>query len=1037
MFNRSIAIVILLLAYSALMGQTIDVSGTVLDQVSQETIIGANVLVKGTTQGTITDIDGSFEIKNVSPTDILTITYIGYEAQEVSIEGRTQIEVLLGVQANELEEIVVVGYGRQKKKVITGAIASLDAEEITKAPIARVEQVLQGRTAGVQVTNQSGQPGEEPTVRVRGVGTTGNPTPLYIVDGFPVGGIDYLNPGDIETIDVLKDAASAAIYGARAANGVVLITTKGGSEGKMSVTYDAYYGMQNATNKLDMLNADEYKMLMNEGARNGGLTEPFDELEISQFDTDWQDALFQKNVPMQSHQISLSGGTKQSSFLSSMSYFTQGGIIGGEKSQFDRYTARVNANHQANKYIKIGSNLGYTHLIRRSVASNTSFTGAYNGALNLDPLTPVYEERENVLAEYPYNVEPVVSNADGQIYGISQNVGAEIVNPLALLEIDNATTRKDQLVGNMFAEVEPIKNLRARTSFGIDLAYVLDDSFKPLFYLNGAQLNDNQTSVNKDIDRYFTWQWENTLAYDFKINNDHSFGLLAGTTANEFAFEDLGGFNADVPTDDPEHVYLNQATDTLWRSSGGAYDSALFSLFGRVNYSYKDRYSLTTTVRRDGSSKFGENNRYGVFPSIGLAWVISEEPFMSSLGFLNYAKLRGSWGVNGNQEIGNYQFVSSIIQNRRYTFGNGSEVGSSPAFIENADIAWEESRQLNFGLDFGMLENQIQGSLDYYVKTTKGLLERVAIPGHVGNDGPISNVGSVRNEGVELSLNYRDKAGPVGFYVGVNGAYNVNEMTEIGNAEKVIPGAGWAVAGAVTRTEEGLPIAYFWGYQTDGIFQNQAEVFSHISADGELLQPVAVPGDVRFVDTNNDGIINEDDRTFIGNPTPDFTFGLNTSLDYKGVDLSLFFQGALGHQVFNGTQRRDLRFTNRTTTYLDRWTGEGTSNEIPRYTWIDTNGNDRVSDLYVEDASYMRLKNIQIGYTFSSASMKKVGGQSLRVYVSGENVFTLTKYTGIDPEIGAQGYFDSNGNYNAFNVGIDRAIYPQARTFRIGVSLTY
>lgn len=1031
MWNLIKSLLIVVSISGGLMAQ-IDISGIVLDAITGESVIGATVLVEGTTKGTITDIDGSYSLNDIANDATLAVSYIGYETQLIPIDGRSRIDVSLGIEANELDEIVVVGYGRQKKKVVTGAIASIDADEITQAPVTRIDQALQGRTPGVQVTNQSGQPGEEPTVRIRGTGTTGNPTPLYVVDGLPVAGIDYLNPGDIESIDVLKDAASAAIYGARAANGVVLITTKGASEGAMRVAYDGYYGAQNAVNKIEMLNAEEYVMMMNEGARNAGLSEPFETQEIPAYDTDWQDALFQTNAPMQSHQISLSGGNKKSKYLSSVSYFTQDGIIGGEKSKFDRYTGRINATHKANDYITVGGNIGYTHLTRRSISSNTSFNGAYSSALNLDPLTPLIEDRESMLNSYPFNIEPVVTNSDGEFYGISQLVGAEIVNPLALIETDNSQTRKDQIVGNMYAEIQPIQNLRIKSSYGVDLSYILDDGFRPEYFLNGAQLNEI-TSVSKNIQRYSSWQWENTASYDFSINEKHAIGILAGTTANELKFENLSGFNTGIPTDDPDNVYLNQAIDTSDVAGGGAWDEALYSIFGRINYSYNDKYSITTILRRDGSSKFGFNNRYGIFPSIGVAWVVSDEPFMNSLDYINYAKLRGSWGINGSQAIGNYQFLSSIDQNRVY---NGS-VGASPASTGNADLQWEESRQFNVGLDFGLLENQVQGSLDYYVKNTKGLLETVLIPGYVGNNAPVANVGSVRNEGVELALNYRNKSGPVGYYIGVNGGYNKNTMTEIGNEQGVIPGAGWALESSVTRTEEGLPIAYFWGYETNGIFQSENDIFSHIGSSGQILQPNAKPGDVIFVDVNKDGVINEDDRTFIGNPTPEFTYGANVSFDYKGFDLSLFFQGAAGHQIFNGLQRRDLIFTNRTTAVLDRWTGEGTSDVEPRFTWIDTNGNNRVSDLYIENGDYLRLRNVQFGYTFSPEMMKKVGGQSLRFYVSGENILTLTNYTGTDPEIGAQGFFDNNGNFNAFNVGIDRAVYPQARTFRVGVSLTY
>lgn len=1008
------------------------VSGIITDVNSTESIIGATVTVNGANNGTITDIDGMYSIKTSSLNDTITVSYVGYTTQIIPLSGRSTVDIALSVDDVQLQEVVVIGYGRQKKRLVSGAISQVSEKEIKAAPILRVEQALQGRTAGVQVINSSGQPGDEPSVRIRGVGTTGSAKPLYIVDGLAVGGIDYLNPGDIETIDVLKDAASAAIYGARAANGVVLITTKSGTKGKMTVGYDAYYGVQNAAKKLNMLNSDQYRELMNEGATNAGLTAPFDLNLVADHDTDWQEELFVNNAPIQNHQLTVAGGNEKSTYASSLSYFSQEGIIGGSKSQFDRYTARLNSNHQVNKMFSFGNTLAYTHLIKRGIGTNQSFNGAYSSALNLDPLTPVFEENENVLGQYPYSIEPVVRNSEGKAYGISRNVGAEVVNPLALIEIDNDEIRKDQLVGSVFGTFEPIEGLKFKSNLGIDLAYLMNDGFRPLFFLNGAQLNDNTTSVNKRIERFYTWQWENTVAYD-KTYGDHTIGGLAGITATEFNYEDLSGFNTGVPVSDPDNVYLNLATDTLWNSGGGAAHSSLYSLFGRLNYSYKDKYSVSAIMRRDGSSKFGANSRFGVFPSIGLAWVASDEDFLKDkLGPMNYLKLRASWGVNGNQEIGDYQFVSIIDQSRGYTYGGGREVGSSPLFIENEDIRWEESTQLNFGADMAFFENKLQVTADYYVKETSGLLENIPIPGHVGNGGPIANVGSVENKGVELAVNWRTTAGKLKYFVGVNGAFNANQMTFIGNSEKVINGASWALEGIVTRAEEGLPIAYFWGFETDGLFQNTNEVFQHINNEGIPLQPNAVPGDVRFVDVNGDGTIDQDDRTQIGNPTPDFTFGFNASIEYSNFDFSMFWQGTYGNDIFNGSQRQDLRFTNRTDAILDRWTGEGTSTSIPRYTWLDINNNSRVSDLYIEDGSYIRLKNIQVGYTLASSILDRIGATKWRFFVSAENLLTLTGYSGADPEIGAN---DSGGS--SFDIGIDRGIYPQAKTFRFGTSLIF
>jgi len=1010
-----------------LFAQTHNVSGKITDGESGLGIPGVTVVEVGTMNGTTTDIDGNFTIKLASPASLLEVSFIGYKTQKIPVNSRTSINLTLESEATDLSEVVVIGYGTQKKKVVTGAIASVSSEEINSTPVLRIDQAMQGRTAGVQVTNLSGQPGEAPTIRIRGAGTTGNADPLYIVDGIPVGGIDYLNPGDIESIDVLKDAASAAIYGARAANGVVLIVTKTGKSGKMNISYSGYSGVQNVAKTLDMLDADQYRMIMNEGARNAGLTEPFDLNEIPANNTNWQDLLFQKNVPIQNHELSFTGGNETTTYASSLSYFSQQGIIGGDKSQFERITARLNTNSKVNKVISFGNSLAYSHITRRGIGSNESFNGAYSSALNLDPLTSLYETNPDVLALPPYSTEPVVKDNLGNVYGISNYVGAEIVNPLALLEIQTGETRVDKLVGSIFAEAEIMKGLKVKSSLGIDLAYVLNDSYRPLYYLNGAQLNIDKTSVTKSIDRYYTWQWENTISYTKKID-DHNFSLLSGTSASKYNYENLYGFNAKVPLFDPDNVYLNMATDTVWVATGGADHSALASIFGRLTYDFKNRYSFTGILRRDGSSKFGANNRYGIFPSVGFAWVASDEAFFPKIRNIDQLKFRTSWGINGNENIGNYQFISTIDKSRGYIFGSGRIVGASPSYIENADIRWEESKQIDIALDLATFNNRLIATVDYYVKTTSGLLERVAIPGHVGNDPPVANVGSVENKGIEVSLNWRNKVDKFSYSVGINGSYNKNKMTNIGNDEKVLPGATWAVAGMVTRAEEGLPIAYFWGYKTDGIFQNQAEIYQHIGATGQVLQPNAKPGDVRFVDVNGDGILDPDDRTMIGNPTPDWTFGFNASAEYKQFDFSMLVVGTYGNDIFNGSQRQDLRYTNRTAAILDRWNGEGTSTEVPRYTWLDINNNYRVSDLYIEDGSFIRLKNMQFGYTLPANILKKIGAVTWRFYLSGENLITLTKYTGADPEIGARSSFD---------IGIDRGIYPQARTIRLGTTITF
>jgi TonB-linked SusC/RagA family outer membrane protein len=957
---------------------------------------------------------------------------------EIPINGRTVIDVVLQSEQTILEEVVVIGYGTQKKKVVTGAIATVDAEQIEKIPVLRVEQAMQGQTAGVQVTQMSGQPGEAPTVRIRGTGTTMDSNPLYVVDGMVVGGMDYLNPGDIQSIDVLKDAASAAIYGARAANGVVLITTKTGSAGKMSLNFSTYYGIQNVGKTIEMMDADEYRILMNEGARNANQTEPFDLNEVPNANTDWQELMFTKNAPMMNYDLSISGGSDKATYASSVSYFSQQGIIGGEDSQFDRLTARLNGNVKATDWFTFGSDLAYSSFSRRGIASNGSFNTVYSSALNLDPLTPLYETDIANLSKSPFSNQPVVTTANGDIYGISgyydyadttwrEYVGSEVVNPMALLEIQRGETRVDKFVGNIYGEITFMEGLKLRSTLGTDLAYVNWDTYTPLFYLNGAQSNTDYTDVSKNIDRYFNWQWENILSYSRKIK-EHNFSVLAGTSAKEDNWENLTGFNDDVPLTDPDNVYLNMATDSAWRSGGGASDYGLFSLFGRVTYDYKSRYAFTGIIRRDGSSNFGTNNRYGWFPSLGVSWVMTEENFMPDLGPVDFLKLRASWGINGNDRIGYYQYVSTIDKSRGYTFGGGSQTGASPGYIENADVKWEESSQIDIALDAGLFGNRLTTTVDFYIKNTEDLLETIEIPGYVGNSPPVANIGSVKNTGVEISANWKHYLKKLRYNVGLNTAYNKNEMTKIANANGYITGATWAIAGPVTRCEEGLPIAYFWGYKTDGIFQTQNDVYAHIGNDGYQLQPNAKPGDVRFVDVNGDSKIDENDRTYIGNPTPKWTLGINGGAEYMNFDISFLFTGAFGHQIFNGAQRQDLQYANRPVSALDRWTGEGTSNEIPRYTWADVNNNYRVSDLYVEDGNYVRLKNIQIGYTLPKKFLERIKCNAWRFYVSAENLVTFTSYSGADPEIGAMSSLD---------IGIDRGVYPSAVTYRFGTSISF
>ncbi|MFC6997462.1 SusC/RagA family TonB-linked outer membrane protein [Rufibacter roseus] len=993
-----------------------------------EALPGVSVVVKGTTTGGSTDVNGQYQIQAPANGGSLVFSYIGFLPKEEPINGRTTINVTLQEDRQSIDEVVVVGYGTQLRREVTTAVSSVTPEEITQTPVTRIEQALQGRVAGVQVANVSGQPGDAPTVRIRGIGSTGNSNPLYVVDGFPVGGIDYLNPGDIASMEILKDAAAAAIYGARGGNGVVLITTKQGrKDGTMQVSYDGYAGIQNPWRKVELLNAREYAIMMNEGAANANMAPPFANPEQFGEGTNWQDAIFEKNAPIQNHQLTVTGGTEKSSYAAALSYFDQNGIVGGEKSNFKRYTARINADNQVKSFLRFGTNLAYTHINRRAFDANQEFGGILSNALNIDPITPVYETDPDRLASSTYTLNPVVRDANGRVFGISEYASQEVVNPLARLQVMNGRTTVDKLVGNLYGEVKLIEGLTFRSTLGIDLAYVVTSNYNPVYFLNAAQQNSNALA-SRGTDRYYTWQTENYFNYNRNFG-EHSVGLVLGTSALKSRSEGLFGSNTGLVTSDPNMAYLNLAVSAGTAiATGGASERAILSFFGRANYDYQGKYLFSATVRRDGSSRFGRNNQFATFPSFSAGWVLSDEAFFPQGNVLSLAKIRASWGQNGNEEIGGaYPWAARIGVGRGYTFynpdGKGYQSGAAPEAAANPELQWETSEQTNIGADLSFFNNKLTLVADYYVKSTKGLLVVPPILASTGYNAPTVNGGEVRNKGFELAINYNGSISSFNYNFGINGSINENEVISIDNAEKILYGGGFSTYGVASRSNPGMPIAYFYGYKTAGIFQNQADV------EAQTIQPNAVPGDVRFVDLNDDGVLDGNDRTMIGNPTPKTTIGFNLGFDVKGFDFSAFFNSAFGHQIFNGTRRYDIVRSNMQSRFLNRWTGEGSTNEYPRFTWNDTNGNySRLSDLYIEDGDYVRLKTLQVGYTLPGTALSTLHLQKLRIYVSADNLLTFTEYTGFDPEIGARGSLD---------IGFDRGVYPQSKTFRLGVNATF
>ena len=1012
------------------------ITGTVYDDVSKEPLIGATVVVENSSEGTTTDLDGRFTLDIRRDAEALMVSYLGYgDPVRILLSDEDTYNIALAENAAELEEFVVVGYGTQRKSLVTGAISKVTSEELEDMPNSRLEQALQGRTAGVRVTLNSGQPGAAAVVRIRGTATIGDSNPLYIVDGVQIeGGIDFLNQNDIESIEVLKDAASAAIYGARAANGVVIVTTKKGKAGTMSVNYSGYYGVQNPWRKLDLLNAREYAILTNEAAAAAGQAIVFENPDEFGEGTDWQDAVFNYDAPIMNHELSLSAGSERSTYYASFGYFDQTGIIGDEDvSRYQRLNVRLNSTHKVTDRLEFGANIAYAHVDGRGVAENTEFGSPLGRAVNLDPITPLFETDEAVLSQprYANNFDNLVRDPEGRIYGISDIVTSEILNPAAALAVQQGSGFSDKIVSNFYGSYEIIEGLKVRSSFGSDLAFFGGENFTPIFYLNAANRSD-LTSYNRSIGRGFFWNWENVVTYE-RFFGDHHINLLAGTGAQRNSGRFIGGAVQDIPVSSIEDASLLFPTDPASQTFNGyEYEETLSSLFGRVTYDYQSKYLLTANLRRDGSSKFGPNKLYGIFPSVSLGWVASEEDFFPESDALNFLKFRASYGVNGNNRIGNFLFVSTVGGGRSYTFGTTDDLinGVSPNAIANPDLQWEETSEINFGVDARFFK-KLSVTAEYFLKETDGMLLGITVPAFVGNAGPVGNIASLENQGFELELGYDNKIGDFNFDIGGNISYVENTITDLGQEREFLNGQFYGPQGVeLTRTVIGEAIGSFFGYKSAGIFQTMADVQAHTNAEGELLQPNAQPGDIRFLDVNNDGIFNEDDRTIIGDPTPSWTYGVTFNADYKGFDVSLFGQGVWGNEVYNAIRRFDLSRANYTTDALNRWTGPGTSNTFPRLNLADGdptlgNGNfSRSSDFWLQSGAFFRIKTLQLGYTLPTDVANRAGMARARVYVSGNNLLTFTEYDGLDPEIGA-------------GFGVDRGIYPQPRFYLLGLNVTF
>ena len=982
------------------------VTGTVTD-VSGEPIIGANIRIKGTTTGTITDIDGNFSIK-AEPQSVIEVSYIGYLTQETVINNQKSIRFLLKEDTKTLDEVVVIGYGVQKKADLTGSVANINTEKLNTQSNANIGQALQGKIAGVDIVSQGGAPGSGTRIMVRGIGTLNNASPLYIVDGMYMNSIDHINPNDIASIDVLKDASSAAIYGSRAANGVIIVTTKEGSntEGKPIIDLSVNLGISTASKFLDMLDAKgwaEVTTIARQAIGKPALDMATD--LANKPDNDWQDIMFRPAL-MQNYNLSVKGGGKYSTYYTGLGYFNQDGIVKG--TNYQRYNIQ-----SKNDY-------------KRGI-----FSAGTNLIISFSHDKPLHQELRGGMIGTILQSVPTLEKYDDTREGGYGGTYGDVVNiphPLAIID-DNIMDRYNENVkifANLYAQIELFKGLKYKLNLTPDFSF---ERYKN--YLNKYDFGLATNSITQLTERQRRRRnilVENLLTFD-RTFGEHKISALAGYTYQDSRFRHIQAYGEGLP----QGLEEIDAATTNRSNEGNSWRSVLTSILGRVFYSYQNKYLFTATIRRDGSSKFGKNNRYGYFPSFSLGWNVAEEKFMENVHWLDQLKLRGGYGVLGNQEIDNYQYSSTITTGINYPDGNGGLLqGAFPKNFANPDIKWEETAMTNVGIDFMAFNNRLSLTADYYVKNTKDILLTVPIPiSSGGANDPIRNAGKIRNNGFEFNLGWMDQPNPdISYGINLIGSFNKNKVIAMGSESGSIKGGSTNQNITTSETKAGYPIGGYWLISTAGYFNSQEEVDAY-AKDGKKIQPAAEPGDIKFVDANNDGVINDDDRVFQGSPFPDFTFALNGNMRYKNFDLSIGLQGVLGNKIYNATRQtlEDVtKGSNFLASCLDYWTPENKNASHPRLTWDDPNRNTRAeSDRYLENGSYLRLRSVQLGYTFPQTWFKGAI-QHARVYINAENLFTITSYSGYSPDVNAD-----NANYRGF----DNFIYPTNRTFMLGLNVTF
>lgn len=977
----------------AAFAQNMQVQGTVTAEEDGLPMIGVNVVVKNSTKGASTDEDGRYTIADVNAADSLVFSYLGYVTRVVAVDNRMIVDVVMEEDVEILEDVVVVGYGTQKKSDLTGAVSSVRGADLTKIPSSSPVQALQGKVAGVQVTSLSGAPGADQVVRVRGTGTFNNASPIYVVDGVILDDISFLNSSDIQSMEILKDASATAIYGSRGANGVILVTTKHGKAGgqdQPTVNFGAAFSSQVLAKKIDLLDGREFAAYVNDitpGSYNNLDAVP---------NTDWQDLVF-SSAPMQNYHLSVSGSSEKAQYYLGFGYFNQQGII--DKSSYERFTLQLNNIYQLSDHIKIGNNLTFAPYTQQNTANATY------GAYRAQPVA-------------------VPFNPDGS-YGEVPGVG----NPLADIENTNDFEKGLRVVGNVFTEVSFLRGFAFRTSFGTDMGFQKNRRFTPVFYVSPQQqneINDLFVGNNENV----TWLWENTLNYK-KLIDKHSIDLLGGYTMQEATSEFLSASAINILGDSENLWYLNADNINPTTIKNGVDENlnyAIISYLFRANYTYNNKYLLTATFRRDGSSKFNEENRYSNFPSVAAGWNIGNEPFMENIPAISNLKLRASWGQIGNEKINYLDQYALVLNQINAVFGQNEILipGSSYGKTGNPDLKWETTSQTDVGLEIGVLNNRLSAELDYYSRTTDDILIELSTPGYFGNGEGVKvryNAGSVLNRGFEFNVAWNEEVGDFKYRIGLVGATIHNEVLSVGGnsgVDSVLFGGNLGNGQLVTRSSVGNPIGSFFGYQTDGIFQNQSELESYPH------ESLAGVGDLRFVDQNGDGQINSLDRVYLGSPIPDFVYGFNFEASFKGFDLSVDFQGQVGNEIYNGKEAVRPDLYNFETHVIDHWTGEGTSTTEPR---ASSGGiNYAPSDRFIQDGSFLRLRSLTIGYNFSQELASKLHMKQARFYVSGTNMFTLTEFTGYTPEIGSA---------DVLSNGIDYGIYPVTSIYSIGLNLTF